>query len=75
MLDGDFPARGILGAVLGEDDASDRAATIAGLIVHRLGRHAQADDSVLIGNVQLRVHHVDDDGRIETVIVSLEDAS
>lgn len=75
VLDGDFPARGILGAVLGEDDASDRAATIAGLIVHRLGRHAQADDSVLIGNVQLRVHHVDDDGRIETVIVSLEDAS
>ncbi|MCH2142614.1 MAG: hemolysin family protein [Phycisphaerales bacterium] len=73
IVDGDFPARSLLSVMRGNNRQAVHASSMAGLVLQSLGRPAKVGDHASVGNVDLQVHHVDDAGRIETIIVSTED--
>lgn len=75
IVDGEFPARSLLSVMRGSNRQAVHAASMAGLMLQSLGRPAKVGDRASIGNVELQVHHVDDAGRIETIIVSTEHQS
>lgn len=58
--------------MFGVSEVTRRAATVAGLVAARLGRHAHTDDVVSIGNVHIQVLEVRG-RRIERLAVSLLD--
>jgi CBS domain containing-hemolysin-like protein len=58
--------------MFGVSEVARRAATVAGLVTARLGRHARVDDAVTIGNVRIRVLSVREH-LIERLRVSLLD--
>jgi hypothetical protein len=42
-------------------------------MTRRLARAARSGDVVAIANVTLKVHHADEAGTIETIVVSIEE--
>jgi putative hemolysin len=72
IVPGDFPADRLMRALLGRGSQASPAGTVGGLITRRLARAANSGDVVTIANVTLEVHHADEAGTIETVVVSIE---
>jgi putative hemolysin len=73
IVPGDFRADRLVTALFRQRPDLELAATVGGLLTRRLGRRAEIGDRVVIANVTIEVHHVDDTGQVETAIVSLED--
>ena len=71
IVPGDFPAHRLMQALLGQRQHTN-VDTVGGLITRKLGRVAAQGDVITIANVNLEVHHADESGAIETIIVSLE---
>ena len=72
IVPGDFPADRLMRALLGRGSQATPAGTVGGLITRRLARAANSGDVVMIANVTLEVHHADEAGTIETVVVSID---
>lgn len=73
LVPGDFPAHRIMKALLGQRSQHLNIGTVGGLMMRELGRHPASGDVITIANVTLEVHHADETGAIETIVVSLED--
>jgi len=71
IVPGGFPAHRLMQALLGQRQHTN-VDTVGGLITRKLGRVAAQGDVITIANVNLEVHHADESGAIETIIVSLE---
>jgi len=73
MVPGDFPAARLTEALLGRSPGREHATTVAGLMTHELQRLPVQGDVITLGNVALEVHHAVRGGRVEAVIVSVEE--
>ena len=73
IIPGDFPADRLSRALLGQDGQTSPTGTVGGLMTRRLARAARSGDVVAIANVTLKVHHADEAGTIETIVVSIEE--
>lgn len=71
IVPGDLPADRLSGALLSAPGTL-RAATVAGMVLRRLGRPPVNGDIVRVGNIDFEVHHVTNDGHVETVILSVD---
>lgn len=75
IVPGGFPSQRLLKALLGQQPHQTNIGTVGGLMMRRLGRRPVNGDVITLSNVTLEVHHADESGTIETIIVSLEDSS
>jgi putative hemolysin len=71
VVDGDHHATALLG-LLDQHDQSNP--TFADLVQRTHGKPSEGDE-VVLGNVRIQVHHVDENGSIETLLVSRFGAS
>ena len=74
MIPGGFPAERLTRALSGPATHLEHAVTVAGLVTRRLNRMPAQGDKVSIGNVTIEVNHVNDAGRVESLIVSAHEA-
>lgn len=74
IVPGNFPADRLMQALLGQDGQISPTGTVGGLMTRRLARAARSGDVVTIANVTLEVHHADEMGTIETIVVSIKES-